>query len=37
MAVIVSLVLGTLAARFIGWLGVDYVDSWPSPSPSGWR
>jgi uncharacterized membrane protein len=29
MAVIVSLVLGTLAARFIGWLGVDYVDSWP--------
>jgi len=22
-------VLGTLAARFIGWLGVDYVDSWP--------
>jgi uncharacterized membrane protein len=29
MAVIVSLVLGTLAARLIGWLGVDYVDSWP--------
>jgi uncharacterized membrane protein len=22
-------VLGTLAARLIGWLGVDYVDSWP--------
>jgi uncharacterized membrane protein len=29
MVVIASLVLGTLAARFIGWLGVDYVDSWP--------
>jgi uncharacterized membrane protein len=32
MAVIVSLVLGTLAARLIGWLGPDnwnYVDSWP--------
>ena len=29
MAVIVTLVLGTLAARLIGWLGVDYVDSWP--------
>ena len=29
MAVIVSLVLGTLAARLIGRLGVDYVDGWP--------
>ena len=29
MAAIVSLVLGTFAARLIGWLGVDYVDSWP--------
>ena len=29
MAVLVSLVLGTLAARLIGWLGVDYADSWP--------
>jgi uncharacterized membrane protein len=29
MAVIVTLVLGTLGARFVGWLGVDYVDSWP--------
>ena len=29
MAVLVSLVLGTLAARLIGWLGVDYIDSWP--------
>jgi uncharacterized membrane protein len=29
MAVIVSLVLGTFAARLIGWLGVDYVDGWP--------
>ena len=29
MAVIISLVLGTLGARLVGWLGVDYVDSWP--------
>ena len=29
MADIVTLVLGTLAARLVGWLGVDYVDSWP--------
>jgi uncharacterized membrane protein len=29
MIVIASLVLGTLAARLIGRLGVDYVDSWP--------
>jgi len=29
MAVIVTLVLGTLVARVAGWLGLDYVDSWP--------
>src|SRR5438094_9629255 len=32
MAVIITLVLGTLAARLIGWLrpdNWDYVDSWP--------
>ena len=29
MIVIASLVLGTIAARLIGRLGVDYVDSWP--------
>jgi uncharacterized membrane protein len=29
MAVILTLVLSTLAARLVGWLGVDYVDSWP--------
>ncbi len=29
MIVIASLMLGTIAARLIGWLGVDYVDSWP--------
>jgi uncharacterized membrane protein len=28
MTVIVSLVLGTLVARSVGWLGVDYVNSW---------
>jgi uncharacterized membrane protein len=29
MAVIVTLVLGTVGARVVGWLGVDYVNSWP--------
>jgi uncharacterized membrane protein len=29
MAVIVALVLGTVGARLVGWLGVDYVNSWP--------
>src|SRR4051812_5258596 len=29
MAVFLALVLGSLAARVVGWLGVDYVDSWP--------
>ncbi len=37
MAVIITLVLGTLGARLAGWLGVDYVDSWPKRSPSGLR
>jgi uncharacterized membrane protein len=35
MIVIASLVLGTLAARLIGWLGVDYVDSWPQAVAAG--
>jgi uncharacterized membrane protein len=30
MAVLVTLVLGTLGARLVGWLGVDYADSWPN-------
>ena len=29
MAVLLTLVLGSLAARAVGWFGVDYVDSWP--------
>ncbi len=29
MAVFLMLVLGSVAARVIGWAGVDYVDSWP--------
>jgi uncharacterized membrane protein len=29
MAVLITLVLGTLGARLVGWLGVDYVNSWP--------
>jgi uncharacterized membrane protein len=30
MAPLIALVVGTLAARVIGWLGVDYVGSWPA-------
>ncbi|WP_029113212.1 DoxX family protein [Mycobacterium sp. URHB0044] len=30
MAVFLALVLGSLAARTVGWLGVEYVDSWPA-------
>ncbi|MDQ2636265.1 MAG: DoxX family protein [Actinomycetota bacterium] len=30
MVVVIALVFGTLAARVAGWLGIDYVDSWPS-------
>ena len=30
MAPLIALVLGTLGARVVGWLGVDYVDGWPS-------
>jgi len=29
MAVFLALVLGTIAARIAGWLGVDYVADWP--------
>jgi uncharacterized membrane protein len=29
MIVIATLVLGTLGARLVGWLSVDYVDGWP--------
>src|SRR6476620_136406 len=29
MAVFLTLVVGSLAARVVGRLGVDYVDSWP--------
>jgi uncharacterized membrane protein len=30
MAPLIALVLGALAARLVGSLGVDFVDSWPS-------
>ena len=30
MAAIITLVLGTLAARLVGSLGVDYVGDWPA-------
>jgi uncharacterized membrane protein len=30
VAVFLALVLGSAAARIAGWLGVDYVDSWPA-------
>jgi uncharacterized membrane protein len=29
MVVIITLVIASLAARTIGWLGADYVDDWP--------
>jgi hypothetical protein len=29
VALILTLVLGTLGARVVGWIGVDYVDTWP--------
>ncbi|HEX5144107.1 MAG TPA: DoxX family protein [Mycobacterium sp.] len=29
MAVLLTLLIGSAAARLVGWLGVDYVDSWP--------
>jgi uncharacterized membrane protein len=29
MAVFLTLLIGSAAARLVGWLGVDYVDSWP--------
>jgi uncharacterized membrane protein len=30
MAVLVSLIVGSVAACIVGWLGVDYVDDWPA-------
>jgi uncharacterized membrane protein len=30
MAVLLSLVLGSVAARIVGWLDVDYLDDWPA-------
>ncbi|BBZ11990.1 DoxX family protein [Mycobacterium branderi] len=29
MAPLITLLLGSIAARIIGWLGVDYVGNWP--------
>lgn len=28
MAPLITLLVGSLIARFVGWLGVDYVDGW---------
>lgn len=28
MAPLITLLLGSIVARFVGWLGVDYVNSW---------
>lgn len=28
MAPLITLLVGSFAARLVGWLGVDYVDSW---------
>ena len=30
MAPLIALVLGTLGARLVGWLGIGYVGSWPA-------
>jgi uncharacterized membrane protein len=35
MAVLIGLILGTLGARLVGLLGVDYVDSWPEAAAVG--
>jgi uncharacterized membrane protein len=35
MAVIITLVLGTVGARLVGWVGVNYVDSWPKAAAVG--
>ncbi|MGB8407170.1 MAG: hypothetical protein WCE30_24225 [Mycobacterium sp.] len=35
MAVLLALVLGSVAARLAGWLGVAYLDSWPSAVAAG--
>ncbi|MGZ6778842.1 MAG: DoxX family protein [Mycobacterium sp.] len=35
MAPLVALVLGTLAARIVGWRGVSYVDTWPAATAVG--
>jgi uncharacterized membrane protein len=35
MAPLIALLLGTLAARLGGWLGVDYVDGWPGAIAAG--
>ncbi len=28
MAPLITVLIGTVAARIAGWLGVDYVDTW---------
>lgn len=35
MAVFLTLILGSVAARVIGLLGVDYLDSWPKAIAAG--
>lgn len=35
MAVLLALVLGSVSARLAGWLGVSYLDSWPSAVAAG--
>ncbi len=35
MAPLIALVLGTLVARVVGWLGVDYVGTWPAAAAIG--
>lgn len=35
MAPLITLLVGSLAARIVGWWGVDYVDSWPKAIAAG--
>lgn len=35
MAPLITLLFGALAARVVGWLGVDYVDGWPNATAVG--
>ena len=35
MAPLVTLLLGSVVARAVGWLGIDYVNGWPQAVAAG--